>query len=61
MVTDAKSAYVTGLHAAVAVASVLHFALGILALRWLPKAETAQQASDSLVEEKADPVESTPR
>jgi DHA2 family multidrug resistance protein-like MFS transporter len=33
---DAKSAFVTGLHAVAAVASLLHLALGALALRWLP-------------------------
>jgi DHA2 family multidrug resistance protein-like MFS transporter len=32
---DAKAAFVTGLHITAAVASVLHLALGILALRWL--------------------------
>ncbi|WP_391653107.1 MFS transporter [Streptomyces tamarix] len=37
---DAKSAFVTGLHAAVAVAAALHAALGALALRRLPKTGT---------------------
>jgi DHA2 family multidrug resistance protein-like MFS transporter len=35
---DAKSAFVTGLHIAAVVASVLHAALGLFALRHLPKA-----------------------
>jgi hypothetical protein len=39
---DAKSAFVTGLHAAAAVASVLHVALGVLALRWLPRVAAAR-------------------
>jgi hypothetical protein len=39
---DAKSAFVTGLHAAAAVASVLHVALGVLALRWLPPSCTCK-------------------
>ncbi|MFC8276716.1 MFS transporter [Streptomyces sp. NPDC057271] len=65
VVTDAKSAFVTGLHAAVAVASLLHVALGVLALRWLPRteavAESPADASAAPVERKADRVESTPR
>ncbi|MFC7977697.1 MFS transporter [Streptomyces cinereoruber] len=35
-ITDAKSAFVTGLHAAAAVAGLLHVVLGLLALRSLP-------------------------
>ncbi|MEU9838988.1 MFS transporter [Actinomadura sp. NPDC048032] len=42
-VDDAKSAFVVGLHAAVAVASLLHVVLGVLASRWLPR----QSKSDS--------------
>ncbi|NUP77742.1 MAG: MFS transporter [Nonomuraea sp.] len=34
---EAKSAFVTGLHAAAVTAGLLHAALGVLALRWLPK------------------------
>lgn len=45
---NAKAAFVTGLHAAAVVASVLHLALGMLALRWLPnstpKAATSRPA-----------------
>ncbi|MFC0597375.1 MFS transporter [Streptomyces palmae] len=36
-VADAKSAFLTGLHVAAAVAGLLHLALGLLALRWLPR------------------------
>jgi DHA2 family multidrug resistance protein-like MFS transporter len=36
MAEEAKSAFVTGLHVAAAVGSVLHMALGILAIRWIP-------------------------
>ncbi|PIM69177.1 MFS transporter [Streptomyces sp. JV178] len=61
VITDAKSAFVTGLHAAVAVASLLHVALGVLALRWLPRTVTEQPAWDSVAEDKVERVESTPR
>lgn len=37
-ITEAKSAFVTGLHAAAVIAAVLHAALGAFALRHLPKA-----------------------
>ncbi|GHG91367.1 MFS transporter [Streptomyces lanatus] len=37
---EAKEAFLTGLHVAVGVASALCLALGILALRWVPKEET---------------------
>jgi DHA2 family multidrug resistance protein-like MFS transporter len=40
-VEDAKAAFVTGLHVAVALAALLHVALGALALRWLPRALAA--------------------
>ncbi len=36
---QAKDAFVTGLHAAVGVAAALTFALGFLAVRWLPREE----------------------
>lgn len=36
-VREARSAFVTGLHAAVVVASLSHAALGAVALRWLPR------------------------
>ncbi|MEU6052299.1 MFS transporter [Streptomyces xanthochromogenes] len=54
VVGDAKSAFVTGLHVAVAVASLLHVALGLLALRWLPRGATEEKAADSVSEENAD-------
>ncbi|MBB5121804.1 permease [Streptomyces eurocidicus] len=38
VVGDAKSAFVTGLHLAAAVAGILHAALGVFALRHLPRA-----------------------
>lgn len=38
---DAKEAFVAGLHTAVAVLSLLHAGLGVLALRWLPHPEKA--------------------
>ncbi|WP_369148860.1 MFS transporter [Streptomyces sp. R44] len=34
---DAKSAFVTGMRVVAAVAAVLHLALGLVALRWLPR------------------------
>lgn len=37
VISDAKTAFVTGLHVAAIVAGVLHCALGLLALRWIPK------------------------
>ncbi|WP_460399752.1 MFS transporter [Actinophytocola sediminis] len=36
-IDQAKAAFVTGLHVAAVVASLLHLALGVLALRWLPR------------------------
>jgi DHA2 family multidrug resistance protein-like MFS transporter len=39
---EAKGAFVTGLHVAVAVAALLHLALGALALRWLPRSPTVR-------------------
>lgn len=41
---DAKSAFLTGLRAAAAVACVLHLALGFAALRWLPRRQGAPVA-----------------
>jgi DHA2 family multidrug resistance protein-like MFS transporter len=43
---EAKTAFVTGLHAAAAVASLLHVALGLLAGRWIPTSVTAQTNPD---------------
>ncbi|QBI55449.1 MFS transporter [Streptomonospora litoralis] len=37
--SEAKSAFVTGLHAVVIVAASVHAGLGVLALRWLPKTD----------------------
>ncbi|CAM4188778.1 hypothetical protein [Nocardiopsis rhodophaea] len=39
VITEAKSALVTGPHATVVVVGLLHGALGVLALRWLPKTD----------------------
>lgn len=50
-VHDAKAAFVTGLHAAAVVASVLHAALGTVALRWLPR---AVPSSDTLLKPTTD-------
>ena len=38
MLTDANAAFVTGLHAAALVAFILHCALGVLTLLWVPRA-----------------------
>lgn len=46
-VEDAKAAFVAGLHVAAVVASFLHMALGILALRWLPRSTLQQVTSDA--------------
>ncbi|MCL7493152.1 MFS transporter [Streptomyces sp. MCA2] len=40
VIGDAKSAFVTGLHAAAVIAGMLHAALGVFALRHLPRAFT---------------------
>ncbi len=50
--TDAQGAFVTGLHAAVLVAGLLHVALGAAALRWLSKS-TAGEPAPSGTEEPA--------
>jgi len=44
-VGDAKTAFVTGLHAVAVTAALLHVALGALALRWLP-ADVPREPSD---------------
>lgn len=41
VIDDAKSAFVTGLHAAAVIAGILHAALGVFALRHLPRAFTS--------------------
>ncbi|MGV9771310.1 MFS transporter [Streptosporangium sp. NPDC003464] len=46
VVAEAETAFVSGLHLAAAVAAALHMALGVLALRWLPRSVTAQVDSD---------------
>ncbi|MFI0453290.1 MFS transporter [Actinomadura sp. 6N118] len=43
----AKAAFVTGLHTVAVVASLLHAALGILALRWLPRSENGEYSSET--------------
>jgi len=58
VVEDAKSAFVTGMHAAVAVAGVLHAALGILALRWLPRPATSQGVANAPTEDATDRAKS---
>ncbi|GAB2618385.1 MFS transporter [Streptomyces capparidis] len=42
---DAKTAFVTGLHAVAAIAGVLHGALGVLALRWIPSAAPGRRVT----------------
>jgi DHA2 family multidrug resistance protein-like MFS transporter len=49
-VEEAKTAFVTGLHVAVAAAALLHVALGALALRWLSGSPTAPQPVPSIME-----------
>ncbi|WP_031167382.1 MFS transporter [Streptosporangium roseum] len=56
-VVEAKTAFVTGLHVVAAVAVVLHMALGVLALRWLPRSVTAQADSDIRSGDTADRAE----
>ncbi|MET9105295.1 MFS transporter [Streptomyces zhihengii] len=43
---QAKEAFVTGLHAAIGVAAALTFALGLLAVRWLPREERGAPAEE---------------
>jgi DHA2 family multidrug resistance protein-like MFS transporter len=59
-VMNAKAAFVTGLHVAAAVASLLHVALGTLALRWLPRSglEPAPAAAPATT---ANQTEAAPR
>lgn len=45
-IQDAKSAFVTGLHVVVVVASLLHAALGTAALRWLPRSAPKEQTAE---------------
>jgi DHA2 family multidrug resistance protein-like MFS transporter len=56
-VVNAKAAFVTGLHVAAAVASLLHVALGTLALRWLPRSGLEEAAPATT----ADQTGGTPR
>ncbi|MGD9484961.1 MFS transporter [Streptomyces sp. TRM70308] len=46
VIQDAKSAFVTGLHVVVVAASLLHAALGTVALRWLPKPAPQEQTTE---------------
>lgn len=46
VIGDAKSAFVTGLHAAAVIAGILHAALGVFALRHLPRAGRALTGTD---------------
>jgi DHA2 family multidrug resistance protein-like MFS transporter len=48
-VTNAKSAFLTGLHTAAATAGALHVALGLLSLRWLRPADPAENERGSAV------------
>ncbi|MCE7080320.1 MFS transporter [Streptomyces sp. ST2-7A] len=54
IIEETKSAFVTGLHAAVIVAGLLHAALGVLALRWLPKSATPEVTGDVLPDDTVD-------
>jgi DHA2 family multidrug resistance protein-like MFS transporter len=45
LVTDARSAFLTGLHAVAALASLLHLVLGVVALRWLPRSAEGERAA----------------
>ncbi|WP_040921986.1 MFS transporter [Saccharomonospora xinjiangensis] len=55
LVTDAKSAFLTGLHVAAAAASLLHLALGIVALRWLPRSTRDDLPAGEAHSEAAEP------
>ncbi|MFI2209175.1 MFS transporter [Streptomyces sp. NPDC020141] len=52
VIGDAKAAFVTGLHVVAATAGALHIALGVLALRWIPKSSpgTGDAGEEHLVE-----------
>ncbi|WP_026065828.1 MFS transporter [Actinoalloteichus spitiensis] len=52
LVEVAGTAFVTGLHAAAAVASLLHVGLGILALRWIPRSGTTPSDAAVASEER---------
>jgi DHA2 family multidrug resistance protein-like MFS transporter len=45
---EARSAFVTGLHAVAAVASLLHATLAVLALRWIPGPVSESRAGDAV-------------
>ncbi|TDC73385.1 MFS transporter [Micromonospora sp. KC606] len=60
-VVNAKAAFVAGLHVAATVAVLLHVALGILALRWLPRSGMEQPAPATALATTADQTEGTPR
>ncbi|MFI1194961.1 MFS transporter [Micromonospora sp. NPDC020750] len=47
LVTDAKSAFLTGMHVAAAAASLLHLGLGLVALRWLPRPARDENPAES--------------
>jgi DHA2 family multidrug resistance protein-like MFS transporter len=50
MAEEAKTAFVTGLHVAAAVGSVLHMALGALALRWIPRSLPERESVNMTME-----------
>ncbi|MET9105293.1 MFS transporter [Streptomyces zhihengii] len=54
--SDAKGAFVTGLHAAVVVASVLHAALGAAALRWLSRRPADDLPADPATDIAPEPL-----
>lgn len=57
VLSDAKGAFVTGLHVAVLVASVLHAVLGAAALRWLSRDPAADHPAPSApAEDSPEPV-----
>lgn len=51
VIGDAKTAFVTGLHAAAAVAGVLHAALGVFALRHLPRGPQPDDADPDCLDQ----------
>jgi DHA2 family multidrug resistance protein-like MFS transporter len=50
IVTEAESAFLTGLHVAAVAASVLHLILGLVALRWLPRPAEVTAAENETAE-----------
>jgi MFS transporter, DHA2 family, multidrug resistance protein len=50
MAEEAKTAFVTGLHVAAGVGSVLHMALGALALRWIPRSLPERESVNMTME-----------